>query len=177
MKKEEPKKISGLPRYPIETWMVLGIGLGASHLFYQILTIIGLYFVLKRLQPFADSSLLTATSVLIGTSIIHVYQMIVRHPELFRFQNILEPFAVMFVATSLVFTLKKGWAYPLILYLSCYLVLLFIALTFHIPKKINPQAVFLSALVYLSVLWLLMRWFRMQAPVLSPTQKDDLLSK
>jgi hypothetical protein len=170
MKKEEPK-ISGPPRYPIETWMVLGIGLGASHLFYQILTIVGLYFVLKRLQPFADSALLTVTSVLIGTSIIHVYQMIVWHPELFRFQSILEPFAVMFVATSLVFTLKKGWAYPLILYLSCYLVLLFIALTFHIPKKVNPRTLFLSALVYLSVLWLLMRWFRMQTPNIIPTLK------
>ena len=150
---------------------MLGIALSANHLFYQIVIIVGLYFFLKRLQPKAGSALLTATSVLIGMAVIQIFQMVVWHPELFRFQSILEPFAVMFVATSLVFTLKKGWAYPLILYLSCYLILLFIALTFHIPKKVNPRTVFLSALVYLSVLWLLMRWFRMQTPNIIPTLK------
>jgi hypothetical protein len=160
---------------PIEYWFVLVIALRASGLYYDILFIIGLYFLFKHLQPSAGFTLLTATSIYVGIAVAKIYGLLILYPDSYSILRIIEPVIVAFATVALLFTQKRGWAWALIIYSALSGLLFFIGAAYHIPKAANPKALFLAAVLGFVELWLLSSWLRVKpyvATLADIKQKD-----
>ncbi|MGO8837870.1 MAG: hypothetical protein ACLQAH_09280 [Limisphaerales bacterium] len=154
----------------MEYWVIIGIALGASGMFYALALIVVLYFLLQRRWPDAGFELLTVTSTLTGMSFADLFKIVLR-PELFSLDHIWEPFGVFCITIALLYTRKRGWAWLLMVYSGGMGALLLLAAAWHLPKNVRPQFQVIVAAIYFMVLWLLVRWIRQQLPPVSTHAK------
>jgi hypothetical protein len=150
-------------RLPIVYWIIIGFALGAMDRLYAVPITVGLYFLLKHLRPKAGYELLTVASVFTGMALTQILHKLL-FPDLFPFYRLSEPVAVAVMALALLCTQRRGWAWILIIYSALFGVFLLLSLPFHYPKNMRPQIQFVYAAVYLTMLWLLVRWLRKQKP-------------
>jgi hypothetical protein len=102
-----------------------------------------------------------------------IFFLLVLRPDLSGFRRVLEPALVAGAALTLLVTQKRAWAWPLIAYSAAAGMLFLLSALFHFPKSNTPprfQLVY--ALVNWTVLWLLLRWMRAQAPAAIPPNKS-----
>ena len=154
--------------------MFLGMGLASVDRLRIIPISFVLYFVFKRMQPFAGRELLMVAGYQSCLVVIKVY-LALMHPDFYQAGRIWEPLLVSCVAVLLVFKPRRELAWALIVYYGLSVFILLYLLLFH--RRADPvkqQAWFLCSIVDVLLVSLLVKWVVKQ-PAISPNP-DSLVS-